>query len=437
LCNEKNTKKKRKKSDCPLAGRTKRKDHTIRTAFAFAMSLLSRQSRSLGAFLCACLALTSLTSFLQPCAAEYLSRPSLRWSLQLEGSGGLGNRGMRKGNAIVVHNDGTRVIATADDGSIHIVQTAPRVKTLAVFEPPQLNNRYTECRSGPTLVYPSTFDENAFADSPEASSSSTRNGLQHEYAVYAVADVSVTSDFQFDEAGFVQSANNNDSGGTTSRVMAVNMNGRLKWSVQVPGRIQGDVVVGTSGIYVSHNIGDVGFLSVIKTDEDQSTAEVVATLTSSNARNGPFTGPALQQSDEGIGDVVLVAESWGQGYDETKGGLFMLSPSAEFADSGGRGNESYDFQRISSWSNSAIAPPVVDGNSVFLGAAGGNFAAFTGNQRNDLSGISSGRVDEIDPQWTVQMPTNPRNASQRKSSCLLWELQMLRSTRISHQVSSP
>ncbi|KAL3919686.1 MAG: hypothetical protein SGILL_003631, partial [Bacillariaceae sp.] len=330
----------------------------------------------------------------------------------LDGAGGLSNRGMRKGNAVVAHNDGNRLIATADDGSLHIVQTAPRVQTLAVFEPPGVVDKFTECRSGATIVYPELVD----VDSPGESFSSIREGLDEEYVVYAVVDAAVTSNVQFDEAGFVQPSSNED-GSATSRVMAVTMNGRLKWSVPVPGRIQGDVVVGTAAIYVSHNIRDTGFVSVIMTDEDQSSAEIVATLTSSDDRNGPFTGAALQQNSEvEVGDVILVAESWGQGYDETQGGLFMLSPTSDFEDNGGRGNDSYELQRISSWPSSAFAPPLVSGDSVFLGAAGANFAAWTGNQRNDLSGITSGRVDEIDPRFVYQMPTNQRNASQRKYS---------------------
>lgn len=375
----------------------------------------------------------SLSTFPQSCSAEYLASPSLRWSLQLEGSGGgLAGRGMRKGNALVAHADGQRVIATADDGSLHIVQTAPQVKPLAVFAPPQVNNnRFTECRSGPTIVYPeleeeefgTQFPEDSFTEVPgeeSSSTSNTSNGLQKSYAVYAVVDTTVaSSDIQFDESGFVVESPAGGNGGgddTTSRVLAVNMDdGSLKWSVQVPGRIQGDVVVGTTGMYVSHNIGGVGYISVIMTNEDQSSADVVATLMSSEELNGPFTGPALQRSsDDEVGDIVLVAESWGRGFDESQGGLFMLSPSSDFEDALGRGNDAYELQRISSYSNSAFAPPLVDGDSVFLGAAGANFAAWTGNERSDLSGIASGRVDEIDPRWTYQMPASPRNESLRK-----------------------
>jgi hypothetical protein len=371
----------------------------------------------IGAFFCLWF-VTTLWSSNTLCSAEYLSEPTLRWSLQLEGSGRLSSRGMRKGNAVVAHNDGKRLVATMDDGSLHVVQTTPQVKSLSVYEPTPVDNKYTECRSGPVIVYPAEGQE-AAQDFPGGTPSAASIAAQGKsYVVYSVVDATVASDIQFDESGLAVPSEN--EGSTTSRVLAVNVDdGSLKWSVQVPGRVQGDVVVGTTGIYISHNIGSVGFLSVIMVNEDGSSADAVATLTFSNGRNGPFGPPALQQN-AGSGDVVIVAESWGQGFSQDLGGLYMLTPSSTFDDANGRGNDSYELRRISSWSYSSIAPPLVDGDSVFLGAAGGNIAGWTGNQRNDLSGISSGRVEEIEPQWVYQMEENPRNQSQRKCSYRIW-----------------
>ncbi|KAG7369124.1 PQQ-like domain containing protein [Nitzschia inconspicua] len=352
------------------------------------------------------------TLWLNPCCAEYRTAPSLRWSLQLEGSGNLSSRGMRKGNAVVAHKDGIRVVATLDDGSLHIVQTTPQVRTISVFEPPAVDDKFTECRSGPVLVYPGEESDATAEEFPSGTPSAAFPAAQGKsYAIYTVVDASIFSDIQFDEFGLVI-PNDASEGSTTSRVLAVNLHdGSLKWSVQVPGRIQGDVVVGTTGLYISHNVGNEGYLSVIMMDQDGTSANVVATLDFSSGGNGPFGPPALQ-SNSGVGDVVIVAESWGQGYSQELGGLYMLSPSSDFASAGGRGNDAYQVQKIGSWPYSAIAAPLVDGNSVFLGAAGGILVGWTGNQRNDLSGISSGRVEEIEPRWVYQMNPNPRNQSQ-------------------------
>jgi hypothetical protein len=351
------------------------------------------------------------TLFSNICSAEFLAEPSLRWSLQVEGSGKIGTRGMHKGNAVVAHNDGMRIVATMDDGSLHVIQTSPRVKSLSVFEPPVIEDKFTECRSGATIVYPIGDDTSGGGDDEFTDgtpwSSIAANGKS--YVVYAVVDSVVASELQVDQSGFVLPSDTlpNDEGSTTSRVLAVNVDdGSLKWSVEVPGRIQGDVMVGRSGIYVSHNVGDAGYLSVVMGDEDGNSVEVVASLTFSNDRNVKFGPPAMHRDSE-LGDVVIVAEMYGHGYSENRGSLYMLSPSLEFENMSGRENDSYQLKRISSWPYSSVLPPLVDGYSIILGAAGGNIASWT----QDLSVISD---EEIEPSWVYQMQRNPRNQSQRK-----------------------
>ena len=75
---------------------------------------------------------------------------------------------------------------------------------------------------------------------------------------------------------------------------------------------------------------------------------------------------------------------------------------------------SYLLQKISSYSYSAIAPPLVYGDSIFLGSAGGTFAGFTGGRRYSLAGILNGRMETIDPAWMETVQPNPLNSSQRK-----------------------
>jgi hypothetical protein len=329
----------------------------------------------------------------------------------LDNTGTVSDRGIRYGNGLVPHNDGSKIVVTTDDGSLHIVRTTTPVRTLAVYEPAVTEDFYTACRSKPTIIYKEQQSQAAAVSSSSSSSSS-------DYIVYAVIDTPIASGIEVGDDGLVEPTNKANTGTIRSRVLAVNMDGTIKWDVQVLGVIQGDVVVGRNdALYVSHNINDIGHLSVIMANENTDAASVVATVTSADtAPNGPFGPPALHQ-DESSGDVVFVAESWGQGYVEGDGGLYMLSTTSEFEDTGGIGNESYQLQRISSWPYSSIVPPLVDGNSIFLGASGGVLGAWTGNERNDLSGIQSGRVDEIDPRWVYAGERNWRNESQRTFGC--------------------
>ena len=174
---------------------------------------------------------------------------------------------------------------------------------------------------------------------------------------------------------------------------------------------------------------------VIRIDPSTRTAKTVATVSpqATETGNGPFGPPALQQlpywsKEDSLDDVVVVAESWDQGFSEDQGGMYMLAligSNHRKEGSSGKKSESSaltfknHLEKISSWSYSAIAPPLVYGDSVFLGAAGGNLAGFTGDKKNDLSGLASGREDEILPRWNFKVAPNPRNVSLRKFSCVL------------------
>lgn len=365
------------------------------------------------------------------CHAEYLENPSLKWSVQLEGSGRGLSRGLRKGNAIVAYKDGTKIFVTANDGSLHIIQTTNQeVNTLAVFVPDEIQDRYTECRSGATVVDKDIQDLHfvtVVADAEEAATNIApavqRNitlfgpgVVKEDYIIYVVCDSTISSD----SIGFNAADNI-----VSSRVIAVNMDGTLKWSVQVEGKIEGNPVVGKTGIFISHNSNDgIGYLSIIRIDPINGTGNIVATVSPTAAQpgsvNGPFGPPALQQrpywsydENEFADDIVIVAESWDEGFSVNQGGLYMLLLSTT-GDESSSPTSGYQLQKISSYSNSAIAPPLVYGNSIFLGSAGGTLAGFTGDRKSDLSVILSGRENEIDPRWQNEVSPSPLNASQRK-----------------------
>jgi hypothetical protein len=375
------------------------------------------------------------------CHAEYLENPSLKWSVQLEGSGRGLSRGLRKGNAIVAYKDGTKIFVTANDGSLHIIQTTNQVNTLAVFVPDEIQDRYTGCRSGATVVDKDIQDGHfvaVVADAAEATTNiDTGEGptttvpapavprnitlfspgvVKEDYIIYVICDSTISSD----SIGFNAADNI-----VSSRVIAVSMDGTLKWSVQVEGKIEGNPVVGKTGVFISHNSNDgIGYLSIIRIDPINGTGNIVATVSPTATRpgsvNGPFGPPALQQrpgwsydEDEYADDIVIVAENWDKGFSVNQGGLYMLTLSTS-GDESLSPTSGYQLQKISSYSYSAIAPPLVYGDSIFLGSAGGTLAGFTGDRRSDLSAILSGRENEINPRWQNEVSPYPLNASQRK-----------------------
>eukprot|EP00536_Pseudo-nitzschia_multiseries_P005699 jgi/Psemu1/285971/fgenesh1_pg.110_\ len=381
--------------------------------------------------------------------AELFLAPTLKWSLQLEESGRLSGRGLRRGNAIVAHKDGTKIVATTDDGSLHIIQTTNQVKTLAVYAPDRVVGRSVSCRSGASVVDKQHRDGLYVAGGDGKARAGDGDDAQEaneDFIVYAVVDNTIAPDLGSVESvsGMTESTGRNedndansgiDVDGVTSRVIAVNMDGSFRWSVQVSGRIEGSPLVGNNGIYVTHNDNGAGRVSVIRT-QSNGRGFVAATVGPTATEPGsvvPLGPPALQKpafsnqnqnqnqnrnqiQNEG-GDVVIVAESWDSGFSVTTGGLYMLSTtnsaSASATDAEQKDNETdYELVKISSWPRSAIAPPLVHGDSIFLGVAGGLIGGFTGDRRSDLSGITSGRESEIFPRWNHQVAPNPRNASQ-------------------------
>mmetsp|Transcript_14264 Transcript_14264/g.34401 ORF Transcript_14264/g.34401 Transcript_14264/m.34401 type:complete len:1244 (+) Transcript_14264:483-4214(+) len=439
------------------SARTRRQQQHLQQRTSRCSSLFSNTSSMIATTIVVILAFSCSTVV----QANLLTQPTLNWSVQLNAaapgvstSGTLAGRGLRQGNSIIVHPSGTKLYATADDGTLHVVDMASsnlQPTSSVLFDASSSSsataapssNVFVECRSGVTLVQPQQ-----------------PNGAVDEYLLYAVLDTPVQklNDFivsQNDDT-LVPAFDTGSSSSTVgqSRVIAVNLDGSLKWSVTIPGRVEGDPVVGngngngngsdrgsgTQFVYVSHNDDDdVGSLSVIMVNNSNGSAELVATKTVGGSTDGggggnneqttvdgtgaPLGPPTIQrplQTEGGNGnndndenpDVVLVGERRGDGYDTSDGRLYMLTPSNQFEDNAGRGDESYEFVPISTWPFSSPVPPVVVGDSIYHAAAGGNLAGFTGNNRNDLSGITSGRVDLIDPGWEYQVQPSRRNASQ-------------------------
>lgn len=377
-------------------------------------------------------AVTTLFLFLLSCFscmdvvhANFLPEPTPKWSFQLLDSGRLSGRGLRRGNAIVASNDGTKIVVTAIDGSLHIIQTANQVKTIAVYEPEGKVGANIECRSGATIVY--SEQQNGLYFSVESEEEKPISAKE-DFIVYALVDDVLPQNARIvDPDIIVDGINANRGAGTTSRVVAVNMEGALKWSVDVPGRIEGSPLVGKNGIYITHNHNGYGALSILRIQPKDGRAAIAAMVSNRDKeqiRAIPFGPPTLRKAayweDESDSeDIVIVAENWESGFSESKGGLYMLSSGSISAtkdkdkpSTTKAGSNKYELVQLSSWSYSAIAPPLVYGDSIFVGAAGGTIGGFTGNRKNDLSGITSGREEEISPRWFYQVSPNPRNSSQ-------------------------
>mmetsp|Transcript_19352 Transcript_19352/g.48187 ORF Transcript_19352/g.48187 Transcript_19352/m.48187 type:complete len:1201 (-) Transcript_19352:2687-6289(-) len=369
-----------------------------------------------------------LPLLLSCCSAQvnFMTEPSPRWSIQLRNSGPSTGRGMRKGNAITAHKNAGKIVATANDGSLHIIQTsATNVTILAVFEPEAKSGATTECVSGATIVHKDEQEGLFVPVETEVVDEKDNKDKQKDQEEVPVV-VPTTEDF------IVYAVVDKKGATATSRVIAVDMEGTEKWTFSYAGKIEGSPVVGKSGIYVTTNYEGMGVLSVLRmSPEDGSVvlaatagayAELGAPTLKQTATEAQQNGPQNDNVEES-GDVVIVAENWDSGFSETVGGLYMLSGDLLFGEIDDKakdqttletetsGRFEYILPKISTLAYSASALPVVYGDSIYMGAAGANVAGFTGDVKNDLSGIEEGE-DEIVPRWEVQLAQNPLDASQ-------------------------
>jgi hypothetical protein len=331
--------------------------------------------------------------------ANFLPTPNVRWTYDIStassSSGTTTSRRLGRGNNVVASQDGSRVFSTASDGSLHIVYTSA-LDVSTVFEPEALLETTTSCQSGVTLVEIET---------------DTSDDAKVEYAVYAVTDETTAAQE------------------TTSRLLAVNVDGTLRWSAVLEGTAVGKPIVGAdqNTFYVVHNIpgadvedATVGRISVIVVDP-QDGPLVTATLpeTEDNAPFGPATGKTIQQR-QGPGangsalDIIVFGENNDDGLSED-GGLYMLIPSDENEALGGRGNEAYDLRLIFDFARSTVASPAVsaDGTAVYLASQESTLTGWNG--RRELSGVIDGSEEGIFPQFLARPAPALRNGLLRKS----------------------
>ncbi|CAB9516156.1 expressed unknown protein [Seminavis robusta] len=335
------------------------------------------------------------------CQGRFLEQPTVRWTFRVPGSGSLSGRGFRSGNQVVASPDGKTLFATADDGTLHLIDTED-LRNSQVFDPETIAGTFTECRSGVTLKYDA-------------------NNKELAYVVYSVIDVPV-------QVGVLYDGLSSDSSrsSTLSRLLAVNLDGTLRWSVPLNGAVVGNAVVGgtqNDKLFVAHNVPNFigasptrGKVSVVLLKGSRPT--VTASVSPLN-RHGPFGPPSAATVTTTTGttmEVVVVAEAWEKGYSSDTGSVFLLKPSALYREFDGQGNDAYQLDLISDWAVGSVTKPVVksfDDNSaleVFAGAAGARLSGWTG--ANTLAGVIDGSQEDVKSSWDVTLQTNKGNASQ-------------------------
>lgn len=337
-------------------------------------------------------------------SGSFLSDPEVKWTLDLSSKVDDGNAEVLRGNAVKVSSSenemNRRIYVTTRDGRLHTVEQHPttangndkqsstttkhRTQT-HVYEPDPMPSY---CASGVALYEKTESDDE---DDQEALSLSP-------YAAYAVV--------------------NRDGSSPSSRVIAVGQQGWnngnvLRWSVSIPGIVEGTPIVSKDGtrVYVVHNqlisrknnnnflgqqttMGSVSIIEIVPDGKYKDSAQVIQTMSSDEYNYGyvALGQPTSKTSSDNDEVVLVVAAS--SGGPTGSGGLYAILP------------ESQNWYRISNYPMPTRLKPALSSqeneytNGCYL-AHGSILTAWDGDQ--DISRVLEGDNTDIFPSWEEQM----------------------------------
>ena len=196
-----------------------------------------------------------------------------------------------------------------------------------------------------------------------------------------------------------------------SRIIAINPEGSLRWTLTLDGVVAGTPAIGNDGIYVSHNIpntvenGEVfysGKLTVLRDNGQSATPTIVAEVAPQD-RFGPF-GPLSVQtvtSGDSSRDAVFVAENWNSTSND--GYVYYLDALGK----------DYELKVLSEWGVSSVTRPAVslDGTMLWMGGASSTVAGWVGDSSVETIVATGARQ----PNWEVSLVQSDSSAARRKS----------------------
>lgn len=356
----------------------------------------------------------SFLLLIHPTNGNFLKQPSIEWIYNIPGSGTLSGRNLRHGNEVITSQNGQYLFVTADDGSLHILDTSNPNKNSLMYIPTETRGAYTECRSGITIV--------------------EDNEGNPEYVIYSVIDVPVRATVLYNGLEVDSSRTN-----TISRIIAVNVkDGNLRWSLPMNGIIIGKPMINhdATKLYVVHNVpsssggrGDLrGTISVLLLRGNNEPPVITAALSSVDRPRplGPPTGQTITIEEKDgnnvkYQDVLVVAEAQDNGYNTEQGRLYMFMPSTLHNEFNGQGNDAYTLRVINEIDlMSTIARPTItkDASQVFVGAVNAKLMGWTGKEENTITKVwktdgEGTTTTDIKPAWITSLEPAKGNASQR------------------------
>lgn len=187
--------------------------------------------------------------------ASSSSSERIIWTHQIEKSGRIGLRELRKGNGIAYDND-NKLWITMDDGSLHIITTSDAKGIIneakesndRIYEPDQRPEYFTECRSSISLSSSpgkDTVGIYAIIHTP-ISHEIEKESSSYDWNKHTFSTSSPFSKYRYRQHSVPVKR-------TNSEVIAVSSDGKKKWSEMIKGVAIGTPYVSKDYVFITHN----------------------------------------------------------------------------------------------------------------------------------------------------------------------------------------
>ena len=328
-------------------------------------------------------------------ALTHLSQPVIRWKTQL-GDGTIASAGLKRKNAVVLSNDGSKLYATLDDGSLAILSTTTGA-LITTHVPSPIEPRWTVSNIGSGASVSSQSGDIVYAVQDSPPPFRWNGTFWYQYEGWFASGIYNNWELTKVNPAFYP------PNVELSRVIGLDSQGRQRWIHPLHGFIVGTPIYGnhiqadgSKLVYVLHNVNNTGQITILMENSNGTSVQVLYNEVSKGGL--PFSPMTMITSRLGD-DVLFWSSTMNQelGYDP-RGRLYrvIVRPSLQILSSNGR----HEFV-------GTATRPLLNGNGTSIWMAGTYARLYKLSWQADTTmwkGIASSEVD-----WKFQMDPSLRN----------------------------
>ncbi len=325
----------------------------------------------------------------------HLSDPVVRWKTQL-GLGTIASAGLKQKNALVLSNDGFRLYATLDDGSLSVLDTSTG-NVLSTYVPPPTSEGWSVSNIGSGASISSTSGDVVYAVQDSPPPFRWNGTFWYQYEGWFATGIYNNSQLTKVSPAFYPKPVE------SSRIISLDYEGKQRWMNTLNGFVVGTPIYGSKIqadgsklVYVLHNVKNIGQFTILMENSNGTSVRVLYNEVSKDGL--PFSPMTKIRSQLGEDVLYWVSTmSTDPGYDP-RGRIHrvIVRPSLQIISSNAR----HEYV-------GAATRPLLNTNGTSVWVAGTSSRLYKLNWQANASmwkGTVSSALD-----WNFQMDTSLRN----------------------------